>query len=137
MLRTNTKKYQENFKNYFLEVIKSQDLPEDIKTDKEKVNFIFERFNSEYNHANNIRRQPNFQLRFAEWLQGLAINLPYNYNDIIDYVQRVKKGTDQSVYNYLLQIKDIDVYTNMPPSLMLTHLNRFDWFSHNWQLNED
>ena len=20
---------------------------------------------------------------------------------------------------------------------MLTHLNRFDWFSHNWQLNED
>ena len=37
MLRTNTKKYQENFKNYFLEVIKSQDLPEDIKTDKEKV----------------------------------------------------------------------------------------------------
>ena len=94
MLRTNTKKYQENFKNYFLEVIKSQDLPEDIKTDKEKVNFIFERFNSEYNHANNIRRQPNFQLRFAEWLQGLAINLPYNYNDIIILAKKLLE-TDQ------------------------------------------
>ena len=94
MLRTNTKKYQENFKNYFLEVIKSQDLPEDIKTDKEKVNFIFERFNSEYNHANNIRRQPNFQLRFAEWLQGLAINLHYNYNDILELAKKLLE-TDQ------------------------------------------
>ena len=94
MLRTNTKKYQENFKNYFLEVIKSQDLPEDIKTDKEKVNFIFERFNSEYNHTNNIRRQPNFQLRFAEWLQGLAINLPYNYNDILELAKKLLE-TDQ------------------------------------------
>ena len=94
MLRTNTKKYQENFKNYFLEVIKSQDLPEDIKTDKEKVNFIFERFNSEYNHANNIRRQPNFQSRFAEWLQGLAINLPYNYNDILELAKKLLE-TDQ------------------------------------------
>ena len=94
MLRTNTKKYQENFKNYFLEVIKSQDLPEDIKTDKEKVNFIFERFNSEYNHANNIRRQPNFQMRFAEWLQGLAINLPYNYDDIIELAKKLLE-TDQ------------------------------------------
>lgn len=94
MLRTNTKKYQENFKTYFLEVIKSEDLPEDIKTDKEKVNFIFDRFNSEYNHANNIRRTPNFQLRFAEWLQGLAINLPYNYNDIIELAKKLLE-TDQ------------------------------------------
>ena len=94
MLRTNTKKYQENFKTYFLEVIKSQDLPEDIKTDKEKVNFIFDRFNSEYNHANNIRRQPNFQMRFAEWLQGLAINLPYNYNDILELAKKLLE-TDQ------------------------------------------
>ena len=94
MLRTNTKKYQENFKKYFLEVIKGEDLPEDIKTDKEKVNFIFERFNSEYNHANNIRRTPNFQMRFAEWLQGLAINLPYNYNDILELAKKLLE-TDQ------------------------------------------
>ena len=94
MLRTNTKKYQENFKNYFLEVIKSEDLPEYIKTDKEKVNFIFERFNSEYNHANNIRRTPNFQQRFAEWLQGLPLNIPYTYNDIIELAKKLLE-TDQ------------------------------------------
>ena len=105
MLRTNTKKYQENFKTYFLEVIKGEDLPEDIKTDKEKVNFIFERFNSEYNHANNIRRQPNFQMRFAEWLQGLAINLPYNYDDIIELAKKLLetdqlKNEDTIINNY-------------------------------------
>tara|TARA_R110002020_G_scaffold537_5_gene2722 strand:+ start:5502 stop:6308 length:807 start_codon:yes stop_codon:yes gene_type:complete len=61
-----------------------------------------------------------------------------NYDKIMYHQnQTVKKGTDQSVYNYLLQIHDIDVYREMPPPYMLTHLNRFDWFSHNWQLNED
>ena len=105
MLRTNTKKYQENFKNYILSVIDSGDLPKDIKTDKEKVNFIFERFNSEYNYANNIRRTPNFQLRFAEWLQGLAINLPYNYNDIIELAKKLLetdklKNENRIINNY-------------------------------------
>ena len=105
MLRTNTKKYQENFKTYILEVIESEDLPQDIKTDKDKVNFIFERFDSEYNYANNIRRTPNFQLRFAEWLQGLAVNLPYNYNDIIDLAKKLLetdqlKNEDRIIQNY-------------------------------------
>ena len=105
MLRTNTKKYQENFKTYILEVIESEDLPQDIKTDKDKVNFIFERFDSEYNYANNIRRTPNFQLRFAEWLQGLAVNLPYNYNDIIELAKKLLetdqlKNEDRIIQNY-------------------------------------
>jgi len=105
MLKTNSKKYQENFKNYFLEVIESEDLPEYIKTDKEKVNFIFERFEDEYNHENNKRRTPILQLRFAEWLQGLAINLPYNYDDIIDLAKKLLetdqlKNEDKIINNY-------------------------------------
>ena len=105
MLKTNSRKYQENFKNYFLEVIESEDLPEYIKTDKEKVNFIFERFEDEYNHENNKRRTPILQLRFAEWLQGLAINLPYNYDDIIDLAKKLLetdqlKNEDKIINNY-------------------------------------
>ena len=49
----------------------------------------------------------------------------------------VKKGTDQPIYNYLLQINQIEVNTELPKSFMLTHLNRFDWFSYNWQLKKD
>ena len=49
----------------------------------------------------------------------------------------VKRGTDQPVYNYLLQIHDVDVNLDLPSPFTLNHLYRFDWFSHNWQLNED
>jgi len=61
-----------------------------------------------------------------------------NYESIMVYQnEKVKKGTDQSVLNYLLQIDDIDVHTELPPPYMLNHLYRFDWLSHNWQLKED
>ncbi len=60
-----------------------------------------------------------------------------NYDNIMELQnKKVKRGTDQPVYNYLLQIKNIKVNMDLPPSLMLTHLTRFDWFSHNWQLGD-
>ena len=61
-----------------------------------------------------------------------------NYNKIMELQnEKVKRGTDQPVYNYLLQTKNIDVDTNLPAPFMLTHMNRFDWFHYNWQLNQD
>jgi len=61
-----------------------------------------------------------------------------NYKDIMELQNNVvKRGTDQPVYNYLLQINNIKVNTNLPKSYMITHLQRFDWFSYNWQLQKD
>ena len=61
----------------------------------------------------------------------------YKNNDEILRLQKsVGKGTDQTVYNYLLQINNIKV-GKLPAPYLLTHMNRFDWFSHNWQLKED
>ncbi len=59
----------------------------------------------------------------------------YTNNDEILELQTktVGRGTDQPVYNYLLQIHNIKVNTDLPKSFMLTHLQRFDWLSHNWQ----
>ena len=48
----------------------------------------------------------------------------------------VKKGTEQTPLNYWLQIQNIDVNMNLPLPFKLTHLNRKDLFSHNWQLND-
>jgi len=60
-----------------------------------------------------------------------------NYDDIMDLQNnKVGKGTDQPVYNYLLQMKNIDVNIGLPPNFMITHLYRFDWFGHNWQLKD-
>ena len=49
----------------------------------------------------------------------------------------VKKGTDQTPFNYLLQKNDIDVNIDIPKTFNLNHLPRGDWFFHNWQLDED
>ena len=34
-------------------------------------------------------------------------------------------------------MKNVKVKTDLPPNFMLTHLYRFDWFNHNWQLDVD
>jgi len=48
--------------------------------------------------------------------------------------EKIKRGTDQPVFNYFLQDNNLpfDVHT-LNPAYMLTHLNRFNWMSHNWQ----
>lgn len=51
--------------------------------------------------------------------------------------EKVKRGTDQIVYNYLAQIKGIKVNLDvLPKRFMITHLERFQWTSFNWQLAE-
>jgi hypothetical protein len=61
-----------------------------------------------------------------------------NYDDIMSLQNdKVKRGTDQPVYNYLLQIENVNVVHKLPPSYYLNHLHRFDWLSNNWQLKTD
>ena len=50
---------------------------------------------------------------------------------------KVKKGNDQTPINYWLQINDIDVNLDLPIAYNLTHMNRKEMFSYNWQLDED
>ena len=54
MLKTNSKKYQENFRRYIISVIDSEDLPSETMSDKEKINFVMDRFVNEYCYNNNI-----------------------------------------------------------------------------------
>lgn len=50
----------------------------------------------------------------------------------------VKRGTDQPVYNYLAQVEGIKVNLDvLPKKFMITHLTRFDWMGHNWQLQKE
>ena len=61
-----------------------------------------------------------------------------NYDSIMELQNgKVKRGTDQPVYNYLLQIDNIKVNRNIEPPFYINHMYRFDWFGHNWQLNQD
>ena len=106
MLKTNSTKYQLNFKKYILSVIDSEDLPSETMTNKEKVFFIMDRFIKEYCYQQNLDRYDNNMTKLmAEWLSGLAINIPYTYCDIIKLSKELLetdtlKDEDKIIENY-------------------------------------
>jgi|TARA_B100000085_G_C18469145_1_gene482302 hypothetical protein len=64
----------------------------------------------------------------------------FYYNNIDTLVklqdQTVNKGTDQTPFNYWLQMNNIEV-DELPIPYRLSHLHRRNMLKHNWQLNED
>ena len=106
MLKTNSTKYQLNFAKYIISVIDSEDLPSETMTNKEKVFFIMDRFIKEYCYEQNlIRYKYDMTKLMAEWLSGLAINIPYTYCDIIKLSKELLetdtlKDEDKIIENY-------------------------------------
>jgi len=49
----------------------------------------------------------------------------------------VKKGNEQTPINYWLQSNNVDVNLDLPLPYKITHLQRKELFSYNWQLEED
>ena len=80
-------KYKENYKNYILDCIDSEDdLINQELTRDQKIQYLFDRFNSEYGW--NIQRAGKYKA-MQEWLSGLAINIPYTYFDIIELAKEM------------------------------------------------
>ena len=73
-------KYKENYKNYILGTIETGLNDEPLTTDQEKIKYIFDRFSSEYGFM--IARVGKLKA-VSEWLSGLALDLPYYYDDIV------------------------------------------------------
>ena len=86
MLRTNSKKYLNNIQNYILDSIDGEGYDIKTETPTEKLEFLFDCFEVEFNYKNNKLRYPNLQDRFANWLQGLpsAIDLPHQNYKILE-----------------------------------------------------
>lgn len=79
-----------------------------------------------------------FTKKHRSFLKTLEQYYLDNINEVLELQNsKVQRGTDQPVYNYLLQINNVNVEHTLPPSYWLMHMNRFNWFSHNWQLKED
>jgi len=60
-----------NVFNYILECINGESYNVDLKTDVDKLKFLAQCFNSEYNCKANLRYYKSFQNMFANWLMGL------------------------------------------------------------------
>ncbi len=73
-------------------------------------------------------------LNFLNNLKEFYFN---NLDEILKLQSKVGRGTDQPVYNYLLQDLQVKFGFELPDSYNLNHMNRFGWFAYNWQLKED
>ena len=88
MTKLHHTEYKKNYKNYILSTIEEDREGKPIKTDDEKIKYIFNRFYSEYGFM--IERVGK-QKAISEWLSGLALDLPFYYNEIVDLA--VKMGS--------------------------------------------
>ena len=109
MLKTNSKKYLANMEKYLLSQINGTDYGTTTDTPTQKINFVFDCFESEFECDYAKRRTPNQQERFAEWLSGLpsCISLPCYYYEIIELAKELQevdnyteKETDRICANY-------------------------------------
>jgi hypothetical protein len=81
-------KYKENYKKYILGTIETGINDEPLKTDQEKIKYIFDRF---YSENGFMVERVGKQKAIAEWLSGLALDIEYYYDDIVNLA--VKMGS--------------------------------------------
>ena len=93
MLRTNSKKYLANIQNYLIDAINTEDHTTEATTHAEKLDFVMDCYNEEFNHKYNQARHPNEQKRFAHWLAGLpsVLNIPFYNDEIIKLAKQLQE----------------------------------------------
>ena len=73
-------KYKDNYKKYILSTIETGYNDEELINDKEKIEYLFDRFYSEY--GSEVKRLGKYKA-MSEWLSGLALDIEYYYDDIV------------------------------------------------------
>ena len=108
--------YKKNYKKYILECLKTEDaFIGKQPTEDELINYLFDRFNSEYRWS--IERQGK-QKALTDWLQGLAIHIPFYYEDIIDLA--IEMGSIDENPNLKLSQKVCDNYWSFMANVILS-----------------
>jgi len=107
--------YKKNYKKYILGTIETGINDEPLKTDQEKVKYIFDRFYSEFDW--NIKRIGK-QKAMTEWLQGLALNIEYWNNEIVPLA--IKMGSIDENPSEKLQARFIENYWSFMANVILS-----------------
>ena len=79
MTKLHHTEYKKNYKNYILSTIEEDGEGKPLTTESKKIDYIFDRFNSEYGFM--IERVGKYKA-MSEWLSGLSLNIEF-YNDAI------------------------------------------------------
>jgi hypothetical protein len=114
MTKLHHTEYKKNYKNYILSTIEEDIEGKPIKTDEEKIKYIFDRFYSEYGW--NIQRVGKFKA-MTEWLQGLALDIEYWNDSIVPLA--IKMGSIDENPSEKLKTKVIDNYWSFMANVIL------------------
>ena len=106
--------YKKNYKKYILNTIEEDGEGKPLKTDQEKIKYLFDRFNSEYGFM--IERVGK-QKAMAEWLSGLALDIEYYYDDIVKLA--IKMGSIDENPSEKLQASVKENYWNFMANVIL------------------
>ena len=112
MTKLHHTEYKKNYKNYILSTIETDNEDKPIKTDNEKIKYIFDRFNSEYGFMIN---RVGKQKAMSEWLSGLALNIEFYYDDIVKLAikmgsidpnpnDKLKNRVEQGYFDFMANI---------------------------------
>jgi hypothetical protein len=114
MTKLHHTEYKKNYKNYILSTIEEDTEGKPIKTDEEKIKYIFDRFYLEYGW--NIERVGKFKA-MTEWLQGLALDIKYWNDSIVPLA--IKMGSIDENPSEKLKAKVIDNYWSFMANVIL------------------
>ena len=96
-----------DFKQYIVSLIDSEVYEIETKTDKQKVKFVLDSFNKEFNYSNNKKRYKNLVIRISEWLKCTPsiIDIEIWNEDIIRVAKEYKllplELTEDEEYNFV------------------------------------
>ena len=113
-MKLHQSKYKENYKKYILSTIETDNNDKPLKTDKDKIKYIFDRFNSEYGFM--VERVGKYKA-MSEWLSGLALDIEYYYDDIVKLA--IKMGSIDPNPNDKLRNKVEQGYFDFMASIIL------------------
>jgi len=107
--------YKKNYKKYILNTIEEDGEGKPLKTDQEKIKYLFDRFNSEYGwHINQVGKYQ----AMTNWLAGMALNIECYYSDIIPLA--IKMGSLEENASQKLKDKVCDKYFPFMANVILS-----------------
>ena len=115
MTKLHHTEYKKNYKNYILNTIEEDGEGKPLNTEKEKVKYLFDRFNSEYGwHINQVGKYQ----AMSNWLAGMALNIECYYSNIIPLAE--KMGSLEKNASQKLKDKVCDNYFPFMANVILS-----------------
>jgi len=84
-MRTNSKEVRNQIKQHIIDCVYSYEETE-FPTIKEAANHLYNEFVRVANYPNNLKRIPNDQKRFSDYLSGLPFRFHFSHYDVSNYL---------------------------------------------------